>query len=207
MGLFWEYLKKCAFTSLICFGCSAADLESARRAYDVKDYAAAVKQYTVLAEEGNPDAQLVLGKMYMIGQGVPKDSDHALQWLKAAAVQGNADAQFFVGSMYLLPRKDIVEGMKWLQFSAEQGMQDAQYLLGKAYLQGGKQVPRDPVQGGMWLQLAAKGNKQFYQDELRSAERQMTSDQVAKAKALAEEWKPNRPIAASFPVDATAHRQ
>ena len=141
----------------------------------------------------------------MIGQGVPKDSDQALKWLKAAAIQGNQEAQFFLGSLYLLPQKDIGEGLKWLRLSAEQGMQDAQYLLGKAYMRGAKELPRDPVQGGMWLRLAARENKRFYQDELQSAERQMTPDQVAKAKALADEWKPNPSPAASLPGDAPAH--
>ena len=164
-------LSLCVFTILLCAGFSAAaDLESAKRAYQQKDYATAVKEFTVLAEHGNSDAQLILGKMYMMGQGVPKDSEQASKWFKAAAVQGNADAQFFLGSMYLLPQKDIGEGLKWLRLSAEQGMQDAQLLLGKAYMEGSKELPRDPVQGDMWLRLAVKDNKEFYQDELQSAE-------------------------------------
>jgi GH24 family phage-related lysozyme (muramidase) len=72
-------------------------------------------------------------------------------------------------------------------------------LLGKAYMQGAEQLPRDPVQGGMWLRLAAKENKQFYLDELHSAERQMTPAQVGRATALADEWKPKPPATASLP--------
>lgn len=184
-------LSICIFTTLLCAGfAAAADLESAKRAYHEKDYPTAVKEFTVLAEQGNVDAELVLGKMYMMGQGVPKDSDQAIKWLQAAAAQGNADAQFFLGSMYLLPQKDIAEGLKWMRLSAEQGMQDAQYLLGKSYMTGAKELPRDPVQAEMWLRLAAKDNKQFYQDELHAAETEMTADQVAKGTALAALWKP-----------------
>jgi hypothetical protein len=182
---------------LLCAGLSAAaDLESAKRAYEQQDYATALKESTPLAEQGNADAQLILGRMYLMGQGVLKDSDEAIKWFKSAATQGNADAQFFLGSMYLLPQKDIAEGLKWLRLSAQQGMQDAQYLVGKAYVQGATGLPRDPVQGAMWLRLAAKDNKKFYQDELDGTERQMTPDQVAKARALAAEWKPN-PAAAT----------
>jgi hypothetical protein len=181
----------CVFTILLCVGFSAAvDLESAKRAYHEKDYATAVKELTVLSEQGNSDAQLILGKMYMMGEGVPKDSEQAIKWLKAAAVQENADAQFFLGSIYLLPQRDIGEGLKWLRLSAEQGMQDAQYLLGKAYMTDAKELPRDPVQGDMWLRLAAQDNKEFYQDELKGAERQMSPDQIAKGKELARAWKP-----------------
>ena len=119
----------------------------------------------------------------------------------AQAVQGNADAQFFLGSIYLLPQKDIGEGLKWLRLSAEQGMQDAQLLLGKAYMEGSKELPRDPVQGDMWLRLAVKDNKEFYQDELHAAENQMTADQIAKAKALVAAWKPK---ASAAPMEKSA---
>ena len=181
------------FTILLCSGFSAAaDLNSAKGAYEQKDYTTALKEFTVLAEKGSDVAQVTVGKMYMIGEGVTVDRDQAIRWFKAAAVQGNADAQFFLGAMYLLPQKDIDQGLKWLRLSAEQGLQDAQYLLAKAYLQDIKDHPRDPVQAGVWMRLAAKDNKKFYQDELGVIERQLTPDQVAKAKALAAEWKPKQ---------------
>ena|SRR2546427_3363073 len=183
----------CVFTILLCAGFSAgADLESAKLAYHQKDYATAIKEFTVLAEQGNEDAQLILGKMYNLGQGVKQDRDQSIKWFKASAVQGNADAQFFLGSMYLLPQKDIAEGVKWLRLSAEQGLQDAQYLLGKAYLHDCKELPRDPVQGYMWLRLAAKDNQKFFQDELDGLAKQMTADQIAKGNALATAWKPKQ---------------
>jgi TPR repeat protein len=181
----------CVFTALLAVAFSADTvLASAKRAYLEKDYATAFKEFTVLAEQGNAESQLFLGKMYMLGQGVPKDSERAIKWLKTAAVQGDAEAQFFLGSIYLLPQRDIGEGLKWLRLSAEQGMQDAQYLLGKAYMTGAKELPRDPVQADMWLRLAAKDNKEFYQNELGGEERQMTPDQIAKGKELAAAWKP-----------------
>ena len=191
MGTWLRRFSPFVFMMLICTSLSAgADLESAKRAYEQKDYATALKEFTPLAEQGNAHAQLFLGRMYMMGQGVLKDPDQAIKWFKASAAQGNADAQFFLGSMYLLPQKDIGEGVKWLRLSAEQGNRDAQYLLGKAYMQGAKELPRDPVQGDMWLRLAAEQNLDFYQNELLGAERQMNPDQIAKGKALAAAWKP-----------------
>ncbi|HYL14828.1 MAG TPA: tetratricopeptide repeat protein [Terriglobales bacterium] len=179
----------CAFTLLLCSLLSAAgDLASAKRAYEEEDYATAFKQLTPLAEQGNGDAQLILGKMYFMGRGVLKDQDQAMKWLKAAGTQGNADAQFFLGSIYMLPHKDIAEGVKWLRLSAEQGNQDAQLLLGKAYMEG--ELPRDPVQADMWLRLASKDNLPFYEAQLAAAEKQMSPDQIAKGKALAAVWKP-----------------
>ncbi len=186
----WRF-SLCAFTTLLCVGVSApADVESAKRAYEQKDYATAFKELTPLAEQGNAEAQVVLGKMYMMGRGVLKDTDQAYRWFRASAAQGNADAQFFLGSFYLLTHKDIAQGLKWLRLSAEQGNQDAQLLLGKAYLDGSKELPRDPVQADMWLRLAAENNLEFYQNELRAAERAMTQAQIEKGKALAAAWKP-----------------
>ena len=169
---------------------AAADLASAKRAYEQKDYVTAAKEYMALAEQGNEDAQLAIAKMFMMGEGVERDRDQALKWFKPLATLGNAEAQFYLGSMYLLPRKDLLEGMKWLRFSASQGMQDAQYLLGKAYMQGADVIPRDRIQGGMWLRLAAHDNDDFYRNELAAAEKQMSPGEIEKAKALAQEWKP-----------------
>ena len=167
---------------------AAPDLESVKRSFEHTDYATALKEVQPLAEQGNPEAQLFLGKMYLKGQGVPKDPVKANKWFRQAAMQGNAESQFFLGAWYLLPHRDITEGLKWMELSAEQGNQDAQLLLGKAYLQG--ELPRDPVQADMWLRLAAKDNLDFYQNELRVAEGQMTSEQIAHGKALSESWTP-----------------
>lgn len=191
MGSWLRRLLASAFTILLCAGLSAAaDLESGRRAYERKDYATALKEFMPLAEQGNADAQAFLAKMYWMGNGVLKDPERAIKWFKASAVQGNADAQFFLGSYYLLPHRDIAEGLKWLRLSAEQGNQDAQLLLGKAYLDGNNELPRDPIQAEKWLRLAANKNLEFYQNELHSAEGQMTPDQIAKGKALAEAFRP-----------------
>lgn len=180
----------CTFTILLCSLLSAAgDLASAKLAYEAEDYATAFKELTPLAEQGNADAQFILGKMYFMGRGVLKDPDQAMKWLEASGTQGNADAQFFLGSIYLLPHKDVAKGVKWLRLSAEQGNQDAQLLLGKAYMEG--ELPRDPVQADMWLRLATKDNLPFYEAQLAAAERQMSPDQIAKGKALAAAWKPN----------------
>jgi len=184
------------FTILLCSLLStAADIESGKRAYELKDYASAFKEFTPLAEQGHAEAQLFLGKMYMSGEGVLVDPEEAIKWLKASAAQGNADAEFFVGSYYLLTHRDVAEGTKWLRLSAEQGQQDAQLVLGKAYLKGDKDLSRDPVQAEMWMQLAAKNNLDFYKDELSAAEAQMTAAQIARGKALAADWKPK--VAAS----------
>ena len=184
-------LALCTSTVLLYAGLgSAADLKAGRKAYEQRDYATAFKELTPLAEQGNAEAQVLLGNMYLMGRGVLKDQDQAMKLFRASADQGNADAQFFLGSIYLLPHTNVAEGLKWLQLSADQGNQDAQLLLGKTYMDGAPGVPPDPVQADMWLRLAAKDNLPFYQAQLSGAERQMNAAQIAKGKALAEAWKP-----------------
>lgn len=182
----------CAFAVL--FGvrlAAAADLAMAEHAYKQKDYATALKEFSPAADQGNATAQLYLGRMYMLGQGVHADREQAIKWFKASGNQGNADAQFFLGTIYLLPRKDIAQGLMWMRLSAEQGNQDAQLLLGQTYMQGGiKELPQDPVQADKWLRLAAKNNLPFYQLQLQTAERQMNAAQITQGKALAESFKP-----------------
>jgi TPR repeat protein len=185
--------------------CAAANLDSAVRAYDRaeqarkhgnkaaanKDYATALKELTPLAKQGNAQAEVLLGKLYLMGYGGVKDADQAHKLFVAAAEQGNADAEFFLGAPSILHHQNVSEGMKWLRLSAEQGNQDAQLLLGRAYLQGIQgAVERDPVQADMWLRLAAKNNLPFYEHQLEGAERQMNAAEIAKGKALAAAWKP-----------------
>jgi TPR repeat protein len=169
---------------------AATDLDSVKRAYEEKDYATAFKGAAALAEKGSADAQVLLGKMYLRGRGVLTDPDTALEWFKAAAAQGNADGEFMVGSMYLLSRSNVAEGLKWVRLAADQGNQDAQLLLGKTYMDGLPELPRDPVQGEMWLRLAAKDNLEFYEAQLAAAEKEMSPEQIAKGKELAAVWKP-----------------
>jgi len=187
----WQQLSLCGSAVLLFAGRSAgADIAAAQQAYKQKDYATAIRESTALAEQGNADAQLLLGRMFLMGEGVSKDPDRAIKLLRASADQGNADAQFFMGSYYLLPRRDIAEGLKWLRLSAEQGNQDAQLLLGRTYADGSPEVPRDHIQGEMWLRLAAKDNLPFYGSQLAAAERGMSPEQIEKGKSLAAAWKP-----------------
>ena len=191
MGSWLQRAWFCIFAILLFAQPSfAANLKSAESAYKKKDYATALKRFAPAAKQGNAEAELYLGKMCLLGQGVPMDRNEAIKWFRASADQGNADAQFFLGTMYLLPRKDVPQGLKWMRLSAEQGNQDAQLLLGQTYMQGVKELPRDLVQADMWMRLAARNNLPFYELQVDGLERQMNSADIAKAKALAAAWKP-----------------
>ena len=53
-----------------------------------------------LAEQGDPEAQFVLGNLYRDGQGVEQDLTETLKWWEKAAELGYVDAQFALGNIY-----------------------------------------------------------------------------------------------------------
>ena len=48
------------------------------------------------ANEGSAYAQYLLGKLYLMGEGVPKDTDTAYEWFAEAERNGHAYAGFFM---------------------------------------------------------------------------------------------------------------
>ena len=57
------------------------------------DYEAAVKWYTLAAEQGNSNAQNNLGLMFANGQGVPEDFIYAHMWFNISALNGNPNGR------------------------------------------------------------------------------------------------------------------
>ena len=95
------------------------------------DDAEFVRWYKLLAEQGNPDAQCVLGVRHANGQSVPQDDREAARWYRLAADQGQADAQFYLGLMYFcgegVPQDDVAAYM-WVNLARASGNEDAREL-------------------------------------------------------------------------------
>jgi len=130
-------------------------------AYDRGDYATALRELRVLAEQGHAGAQFNLGVMYGNGQGVTQDYVQAVKWYRKAAEQGDADAQFNLALMYDNGQgvpQDYVQAHMWLNLAA-------------AGLPPGED--RD----------SAVKNRDI-------VAKRMTPAQIAEAQRLAREWKP-----------------
>jgi TPR repeat protein len=138
----------------------AGPFEDAQAADQKADYATELQILRSLAEQGNALAQLGLGVMYAMGQGVPQDYAQAFVWYRKAAEQGDARAQFNLGLMYAnshgVPR-DHVRAHMWFNIAA--GASDASI--------------RDL--SVKWRDLVAT---------------RMTPAQIAEAQRIASEWKP-----------------
>ena len=97
------------------------------------------------AEQGDAEAQLLLGSYYQRGRSpglnlitgevsprVPKDYAEAVKWYRKAAEQGFAGAQFALGRMYAEGKGvplDEVEATKWYRLAADQGHEEARNVL------------------------------------------------------------------------------
>jgi TPR repeat protein len=144
--------------SVLCFSLC---LIGRAAGYDEDDFKQAKKN----AEKGDSDAELALGVMYDLGQGVPQNYGEALNWYRRAADHGNATAQNNLGIMYLEGQgvaRNFVEAAKWIRMSANQGFSRGQINLGILYAEG-KGVPRNYSEAIGWIRRAAEqgdGNAQ-----------------------------------------------
>jgi hypothetical protein len=87
-----QRLRTVVFALLIPAGLAAADFGSAMLLYQQGKYAAAQQEFLILANQGDPDAQFILGDIYANGRGVQPDVVQAYRWYTLAAKNGDKGA-------------------------------------------------------------------------------------------------------------------
>ncbi|RXK53111.1 sel1 repeat family protein [Oleiharenicola lentus] len=101
-----------------------------RHYFLLTEKAEGAKWYHRAAEQGNADAQNMLGVIYGDGNGVKKDSTLAVNWFLKAAENRNRFAQENLGMHYWegvgVPR-NLVESFAWFSAAGD----DASYLVKK----------------------------------------------------------------------------
>ena len=113
-----------------------SELKKGWEAFTQGDFEKAESIYLPLAQNGNPEAQFMLGNMYRLKKRWAKANDEiAAQWLLKAANQGNKDAQFSISFMYKngwgVP-KNLDESNRWYELSKE----PCSMNIGKAKYEG-----------------------------------------------------------------------
>jgi TPR repeat protein len=78
----------------------AQDFEKGLETAEKGDYAPALREWGILAEQGNAKAQFNLGVMYAKGLGVSQDYKEAAKWFRKSAEQGHENAQYNLGLIY-----------------------------------------------------------------------------------------------------------
>lgn len=97
--------------TLLLAGCAGTEstaqsqrFEEGRQAYVAGDYGTAFERLITEAEAGHPDAQYTIGYMYYEGQGVQRDEDRALDWIRRAAGNGSGPALEALGELAAMGR-------------------------------------------------------------------------------------------------------
>tara|TARA_R110000782_G_scaffold182437_3_gene272632 strand:+ start:4149 stop:5138 length:990 start_codon:yes stop_codon:yes gene_type:complete len=146
-----------AITALMMAGVAGnawADVKAGVDAWAQGDYARAIREWRLLAEAGDPDAQFNMGQAYKLGRGVPADLNRALDYYKRAADKGHQQAEDNYG-LLLFQQNRRAEAMLYLMHSAERGEPRAQYLVGTA-LFNGDLVAKDWVRAYAMMSRAAE---------------------------------------------------
>jgi TPR repeat protein/serine/threonine protein kinase/parvulin-like peptidyl-prolyl isomerase len=133
----------------------------------------AVKWWREAAEQGSPEAQMLLGLAYSDGVGIAKDAAQAANWWKKAAEQGLAGAQYLLGLAYSDGRgidEDKSEALTWYEKAAEQGDASAEMALAYLYQNGGgESFDPDPAKALEWFRKAAQRDDPNAQLEIGNA--------------------------------------
>lgn len=139
-----------------------AGFDDAVQAYGTGDYAKALAEFKILADQGKPEAQYFMGFFHHNGFGVPRDEAVAAKWFMKAARQGDARAQYYVGIMAEKGQgveQDPVAAHMWLTLSAANPQTST----------------RDSI---------------YTREAVGKLEKKMTPEQIAMAKETAKNWKP-----------------
>lgn len=146
-----------------------------------------LKDLQLRAEHGEASTQLELGKMYYEGKGVPRHYEKArnLYFLESAK-QDVMEAQFYLSVMYYEGKgglKNPVQADYWLSKAVDAGFADAQLYLGKM-----REKQKKCIDAYKWFSLAAaQGNKEAIEN-LERLEKEMPSEDIAKAQNQSAEW-------------------
>ncbi len=140
-----------------------AGFQEAIQAYYAGDYDKALQEYQAIAEQGDARGEFGIGYMHHYGHGVPRNQIEAIKWFRQSASHGNIPARQYLGIMY----------------------------------QKGEGVEKDLVTSHMWHSLFSRDapndrDRGYTKETLTKIERKLSEAQLAQAKKMAGEWKPEK---------------
>jgi localization factor PodJL len=157
-----------------------------------EDMAAAAKWYEKSAELGFAPAEYRIGNFYEKGIGVTRDIKKAKTFYQLAAAQGNASAMHNLAVLFAMAADGVTDNESaahWFQAAADVGVKDSQFNLGILAAKG-VGMKQSLEESYKWFALVAKtGDKdaEAKRDEVASA---LRPEQLERARAATELWKP-----------------
>jgi len=115
-------------------------------------------------------AQNRLGRLYLSNaEGVPRDQERGMRWVRAAAEQGHSPAEHTMGiaCQYGDAAGGAEAAASWFARAAAAGIASSQYEIGVAYVNGDG-VKMDRRQGIEWLWLAMQQGHAQAKADLRA---------------------------------------
>jgi len=107
---------------------------------------------------GDPDAQYHLGRMYLDGQGVGKNTKQAVRWLFAAANKGQYQAQAVFGALLFKGQslaRDAARGLMWLILARDAATLEETWIT-DLYDAASKQATTDELEAASTLALRSR---------------------------------------------------
>jgi TPR repeat protein len=163
--------------------------------------------YRKAADGGVAPAQFIVGNSLLQGTGVPKDEAAGIAWLKKAAAQNFPLALDDLGVMYVQGSagltKDPVQAAALFHKSASLGDPRGIGFLALSYATG-TGVTQNIEAAYALFSLATIANFPNAAASRDKAAAMLTPDQIARARASIEGWRPGKPLPGD-PAPATAH--
>lgn len=156
------------------------------------DLAKAALWYEKSAELGFAPAQFRIGNFYEKGLGVTRDIEKSKSWYLKSAEQGNASAMHNLAVLFAMGADGATNNeaaARWFVRAAELGVKDSQFNLGILAAKG-VGMPQSLEESYKWFALVAKtGDKDATgkRDEVAQA---LQPEQLERARAATELWKP-----------------
>ncbi len=170
-----------------------------------KDLTEAARWYEKSAALGFAPAQYLIGNFNEKGIGVDQNNQNAASWYTMAAENGNVVAMHNLAVMHASPGKlsdqpDMATAFKWFSQAAEHGVRDSQVNAGIFYTNGAGPNGVDLVEAYKWFAIAAKAGDSDAASKRDIVANAMRPDQLEKARAEAELWRPTEPNPAANDV-------
>ena len=137
------------------------------------DYKKAAEWFHLSSKQGNIEAQVIIGYLYLQGKGVIKNKKKGFKLIRLALEKAPSlpsfpflfQAQFFTGVNYyngIEAPLNYDKSIPWLQKAAKNGSVHAKSLLGWIYFSG-VGAKQDKKKGYEWFQSAAKNGDKVAQ--------------------------------------------
>ncbi len=130
--------------------------------WNKRDYAEAVKHYSIAASNGHKQAKDVLGNYYVRLAETAKSKESELEYYKEASNYGSAVATLHVANIYYAGNetveRNLEEAVKWYIKASKEGSIEAKCMLGECYYNGQGVAADSKLALDWYKQAATAGN-------------------------------------------------